>query len=462
MLLSTVTFPLTITGASVALPDLRGDLAAGLAGTQWVVNGYNATFAAFLVVTGSLADLLGRRRVYLTGLGLYAATGFAGALSGNVVLLDAVRALGGVGAAAAVTGGAALLSAAFPGPARARAFGLLGTMLGAGLAFGPTVGGLLVAQLGWPAVFAVPAGLATAAFLLALAIPRPEPAAGGAPAGRYRIDWVGGALFTGALLALITVLVESPDIGFGHPAALAGWVLAGGCAVGFVLAERRAAAPVVELRLLTNPRFASYALAAATLVVVLVPLLVYLPSYLISVTGVGAGTAGIWLLLLTGPTVLLPTLSGLVARWVPTVAIAVGAILLCGLGAVLLTRIGPHTGPAGLAAPLVLVGAGTGLTQGLLDGRAIDSVRAEAAGAASGLFQTSRLAFETIAIAVVGAILAALSGDRLAGPGYTRALHAVCVVLAAVCVLGAAGVLALSRRRTGAGHAAPETATQRC
>ncbi|BCJ36306.1 MFS transporter [Actinocatenispora thailandica] len=453
VLLSTVTFPLTITGASVALPDIRSDLGAGLAGTQWVVNGYNATFAAFLVVTGSLADLLGRRRVYLTGLTLYVATGVASALSGNVLLLDAVRLLGGVGAAAAVTGGAALLSAAFPGPARARAFGLLRTMLGAGLAFGPSIGGLLVSHLGWRAVFAVPAGIASCALLLALAIPRPADR----PPAR-RIDWAGGALFTGALLTVIAVLVEAPDAGFGHPVIIAGWVLAAALAVGFVAVERRADDPVVELRLLTNPRFASYATAAATLVVVLVPLLVYLPSYLISVAGVGAGTAGLWLLLLTGPTVLLPTVSGLVARWVPTVAIAVGAIVLCGIGALLVTRIGPHTGPAGLALPLILVGAGTGLTQGLLDGRAIDTVRAEAAGAASGLFQTSRLASETVGIAVVGAILAALSGDRLAGAGYTRALHVVGVVLAGVCVAGAIGVLALSRRRARIPSAATESA----
>jgi hypothetical protein len=142
---------------------------------------------------------------------------------------------------------------------------------------------------------------------------------------------------------------------------------------------------------------------------------------------------------------------------VPTVAIAVGAIVVCGVGALLVSRIGPHTGPAGLAAPLILVGAGTGLTQGLLDGRAIDTVRPEAAGAASGLFQTSRLASETIGIAVVGAILAALSGDRLAGAGYTRALHVVGVVLAGVCVAGALGVLALSRRRAPIPRTATET-----
>ncbi|MEC3980128.1 MFS transporter [Amycolatopsis sp. H20-H5] len=166
-LLAVFTFPLTITGASIALPDIGKDLHAGLAATQLVVNGYNACFASFLVVTGSLADVLGRRRIFAAGVALYCAGGVTSMLIDDVVVLNLVRALAGIGAA---TGGS-ILTVTFSGTARARAFGLLGTVLGVGLAFGPTLGGLLVDTLGWRAVFGVPAAITAVVPLLTPLLP---------------------------------------------------------------------------------------------------------------------------------------------------------------------------------------------------------------------------------------------------------------------------------------------------
>ena len=116
----------------------------GLTSAQWVVNSYNACFAAFLVSAGSIADAIGRRRVYTFGVGLFFVSGMLCLFAQDITALLALRTLGGIGAAAAVAGGGSMLALAFEGPARARAFGLLGTVLGAGTAFGPAVAGMLV------------------------------------------------------------------------------------------------------------------------------------------------------------------------------------------------------------------------------------------------------------------------------------------------------------------------------
>jgi MFS family permease len=447
VLLSTVTFPLTITGASIALPDIRAHLGAGISATQWVVNGYNAAFAGFLVVTGSLADILGRRRVFAAGVALFCAANAVSALAGGIVTLNVVRALGGIGAAAAVAGGGAVLAGTFPGAARARAFGLLGTTLGAGLAFGPTVGGLLVDALGWRAVFGLPAVVSAVVLACVPLLPRSTPTPG------RRLDVPGAAVFTGALLLLIFALVEAPELGFGSWVILASFGLVVVLAAVFPAVERRSADPMFDLAVLANRRFLALSVAAGSIVFVLIPLLVYLPSYLISVVGLGPGAAGAWLLLLTGPAVLLPTAGAALARRLPAVVMVAGSVALTAAGAFGLITIGPSSTPWTLLVPLALTGAGMGLSTGLLDGLAIGSVRPDQAGVAAGMFNASRLATETIGIAVVGAVLAALTHDALAGPDYTTALRWVCCGLGVFATLATAGVAVLHRH----GSAVPAT-----
>ncbi|AHI00297.1 hypothetical protein GCM10010174_84050 [Kutzneria viridogrisea] len=440
VLLSSVMFPLTIAGASVALTGIRADLGAELAATQWVVNGYNACFAAFLVFTGSLADVVGKRRIYACGLALFCLCGAVSAFAGDILLLDLVRALGGIGAAAAVTGGTSMLAATFDGPARARVFGLFGTALGIGLAFGPTIGGLLVDGLGWRAVFGVPAAFALVALLLVPALPvvPVEP-------GR-RVDWAGAALFTTSLLLLIFALVQGADLGFTSPVILGSFAAVLLLGFAFTRVERRKPDPLFDLGLLANRRFLALSAAAGAIVIVLVPLMVYLPSYLIEVVHLSAGQTGIWLLMLTGPSVVLPTLGGLLATRVPPIALVVGSVAITGIGALLLVTIGPDSTPLALLVPFLLTGAGLGLSIGLNDGLAIGSVPPEKSGTASGMFNTARLANETVAIALVGAVLAGLSGGALTGTGYTSALRTVCVGLGVFALLATGAVAWLSRR----------------
>jgi MFS family permease len=442
VLLSTLVFPLSITGASTALPDLQAQLGGGLAGAQWVVNAYNACFAAFLVVAGAVADAVGRRRVYAAGVGLFFLSGALVPFAQDVSVLVALRALGGAGAAAAVAGGTSLLAAAFEGPARARAFGLLGTVLGAGTAFGPAVSGLLVQTLGWRSAFVAPAVVAGTVLLLVPLLPARR------GTGR-RVDVLGAVLFTLGLLTLLAALVEGPERGL--PTAAGALVVSALLLGAFVLVERGRQEPLVDVALLTNRAFVAYALAAATFMAVLVPLLVYLPSYLIAVVGLSAARTGLWLLMLTVPTLLLPTVGAELAARLPRTAVVVGALVLCGAGAVGLLVLGPDVTPLALAVPFVLIGSGVGLTNGLIDGLAVGAVPVERAGTAAGVFNAARLTLETIAIAVVGAVLAVVTGGRLEGAAFTDAFHTVALLLGGCTAVVVVAVCLLSRRGTAEG-----------
>ncbi|WP_229399590.1 MFS transporter [Micromonospora okii] len=447
VLLSTVALPVSLTGASVALPDIGRDLDAGLAGVQWVVNGYNATFASFMLASGALADLLGRRRVYAAGLAIFAAAGLACAVAGNIVLLDAARVLGGIGAAAAATSAGALLADAFPGRARARAFSLFGTAIGAGLAFGPSIAGLLIEVFGWRAVFTVPALAACAVLSLVPLLPESRRPQGG------RVDWPGTASFTAALLLLIFGFVQGPEFGWSAPVIVAAFVAAVALLALFVRVERRRAEPMFDLALLASPRFVGVCLAAATIVAVMVPLLVYLPSYLTTVVGMSPGAAGGTLILLTAPTLVLPLLGGALTRLVPAPAVIVVSVAVVAVGAAWTTVVAPDSGVAALAGPLLTMGVGIGLSIGLLDAIAIGSVAPGRAATGAGMINTARLASETIAIAVVGAALASTTAGRLADPGFTSGLRAVLWVMAATALAAAVAVAVLVRR--GAARAEP-------
>jgi MFS family permease len=440
VLLSTITLPISLTGASVALPDIGTDLHAGLAPVQWVVNGYNATFASCMLAAGALADLLGRRRVFAAGVATFVVAGLASALADNIVLLDVVRAIAGVGAAAAGTSASALLAGAFHGAARTRVFGLFGTVIGAGLAFGPSIAGVLIEAFGWRAVFAGPALVGLLVLGLVPLLPESRETAG------RRIDWAGTVSFTSALLLLIFGFVEGPALGWADPVIVAAFAASVVLLGVFVLVERRRPEPMFDLGLLASPRFLGICLAAGVIVSVLVPLLVYLPSYLTGVLRMSPGRAGATLILLTAPTLVLPMLGSALSRLLSASKVIVLSVALAGAGAAWLTVIGPASGPAALAGPLLTMGAGIGLSIGLLDGLAINSVAPARAGTAAGMINTARLASETIAIAVVGSVLATTTGGRLADPGFTGGLHVVLWSMAGLAGSAVVATAALLRR----------------
>ncbi|WP_051342483.1 MFS transporter [Pseudonocardia spinosispora] len=428
--------PFTLTGTSVALSDISSALHASLAATQWVVNAYSATFASFMLVTGSLADRIGRRRVFASGVAVFAGCGLLSALAQNIVLLDVARLLAGVGAAATATGASAVLAAAFTGPARAKVFGLFGTTIGIGLAFGPTLSALVVHEWGWRAVFTLPGvlGLVCLAFFRWLPASVPDPS-------KPPMDHAGAVLFTASLLLLIFGLVEGPALGWTDVRVVTALLTAVLLLVVFVAVERRAAIPLLNLSLFSTARFLGLCLAIVAVVGVFAPLLIYLPTFFQTSLGMSVNESGLAMIALTGPILVVPLLCGIAVRWVRGPVQVVVSLVLVAAGAAWLAA------GAALIPALLVLGIGVAIAQGLLDGLAVSAVPPEHAGAAAGTFNTAKLTAETLGIAVVGSVLAAMTDNRLAGPAFPAALHLTLWYFAALAALTAVATSVLLRPR---------------
>lgn len=404
-----IMLPVSLGGASVALPGIAESLNASLTSLQWVINGYDLTFAAFMLATGSLGDLLGRRRMFLTGMAVFSGALLLCGLANDILILDLARGLAGIGAAAALTCGVASLATLYTDPrGQARAFGVFGTAVGCGLAFGPFICGVLNTHLGWRSVFLAPAAVG----LLVLACGRMIPESRN-PDGK-RIDWAGTATFTAALLALILGLLEGPQQGWTSAFVLGCFVAAALLLVAFTVVERRQSQPMFDLSLFAQRRYASLCLAVVALVFGFTPLLVYLPSYYIAVDGVTSQQAGLTLMMLTLPTLVMPTVTGYLARWIPVRVLVLASVALTGVGVAWLTVIHPGASNLLVLGPYVTVGIGIGISFGVLDGAAVSSVDPGRVGMAAGMFNTMRLGGEAIGIAVVGTALAGITGANLA------------------------------------------------
>ncbi|WP_129308602.1 MFS transporter [Streptomyces sp. L2] len=492
--------PISLTGASVALPGISDDLGSSLPAAQWVVNGYDLTFASLMLAAGSLADLFGRKRMFRGGLIIFTLTALLAAFSPNVLVLDILRAVAGVGAAGVLTAGSAILAQTFQGQARAKAFAVLGTAFGVGISFGPVLSGFEVNTLGWRGMFLSHAAVGTAV-LLFLVRHIKESKAGEAG----KVDWPGTLTFTASLFLFILALVQGPQWGWGNPVIIGSLI---GCAVllaAFAVVEKRQARPMFDITLFANPRFVSVSLVPVVLAFGFTAVLMFLPSYFMSVDGVSASTAGLILLFLTVPTLFLPMIAGTLTKYLSNRALMTLSLLVTAIGAAWLTVIAPHASMALLAGPLITIGVGFGISLGILDGAAVSTVEAERAGMAAGMFNTMRLAGEVVAIAAMGSLLVSFTQNEVSGGigrfsgaydgsasslantlvqgtlpseagkvgsgargafetfasgGYTSALHSALWLLAAVCAVGAVGIFALLREKKPATASAVVTSAQ--
>lgn len=398
---------LVVTGPSVAVPDIGADLHSSLAAAQWVVDGYMLTASSSLAAMGSLADRVGHRRMFTWGMAFFAFWMTVSGLANSILLLDLSRAIAGFGSGAALASITAILAQAFDGAARAKAFGLFGTFLGAGLAFGPAFGGALVNLWGWRSVFLVLAAVSALVLLSTPLLPHSEPGKG------PRFDWAGSFSFGFAVALFVLALVEGPGRGWTDPVVLAAAV---GCLVLFVVfvaVERRTEHPMFDLGLFARPQFLAVCLVPLVLAFSFVALVIVLPPYLTSTSGMSALRIGVVLLLLTGPSLVMPALTGLLAQKVSQRALFVVLLACSAVGAAWLTLVEPGASAAALAGPLLLLGIGYGISLGILDGAAVSAVEPERMGMAAGMFNTVRLTSDAVSMAGLGALVTALTKSAL-------------------------------------------------
>lgn len=400
--------PLAFTGPAVALPTIGRALEGSAVELGWVTNAFMLTFGSCLMTAGSLADTLGRRRIFLAGVGLLFAFSLGLSFAPNILVMGLLRAGQGIAAAAAFAGIMAALAQEFHGPAGMRAFSLVGTSFGVGLAFGPISSGLLIETFGWRSIFALVAALAALAYALGAAFVREsrDPEATG-------IDWKGGITFTAALALFTNALLVAPEKGWLHAGMLA--CLAGGLVLLalFAAIEARAARPMLDLSLFRFPRFVAVQMLAAAPAYSFVVLLILLPVRLVGIDGMSAVQAGWIMLALCGPLLFLPLVAGSLTRWLVPAALCGAGLVLVAAGLLWLSRWPGGEVNMALVAPLVSIGIGISLPWGLMDGLAVSVVPRQRAGMATGIFNTTRVAGEGVALAVVSAVLSALVATQV-------------------------------------------------
>jgi MFS family permease len=408
VLVGVVLVAMSISGTAVALPSIGRDLDTSGSPLNWVVAGYNLAFAAMTLIAGSAADRIGRRRVFVVAALVFAA-GFLGtALSPAIVVTDIARIVSGVGSAGIMAAGGAILAAGYEGAARNRAFALMGTMAGVGIAIGPTLSGLLISATGWRGSFAV---FTVIGLLVAVGATRARESRA---TGADRIDRAGSVLFVAALALLMFGLLEAPARGWSHPvivfSGVAGLVLL----VIFGIVQRHSAAPVLAPALVANRGFMGWSLATLTTSFGFLGVLVFLPTYLQAAAGLSPAAAGVTMLLLTAPVLVMPMVAAaLVNRGVPARPLIMVALVLVAAGNLWLVTLNADDAVVAVAAPLVMIGVGMGASFGITDGQAMALVPADAVGMAAGFLNTLRGAAEALVIAAFSASLVGLLAARL-------------------------------------------------
>lgn len=410
--LAAAAMPLTFTGTAVALPAIHHALGGSPVALNWVTNAFMLTFGSGLMAAGALADGYGRKRVFLIGVAGFAVASLGLVFAPDILWFDLLRAAQGAFAAAAFSGGMASLAQEFDGASRLRAFSVVGTSFGVGLAFGPIASGLMIDAFGWPAVFVLVVVLALLAFGLGAACLREsrDPDARG-------LDWPGAVSFTLALTLFTFGVLQAPESGWGDRRVvglLAGSVVLFGA---FGVIERRVARPMLDLSLFRYPRFVGVQLLAAAPAYAFVVLLILLPVRFVGIEGRSEIDAGWMMMALSAPLLVLPIAAGLLTRRLtPGIICGVG-LLVSASGLLWLSHVPVGVGDAAVLPPMLVIGVGISLPWGLMDGLAVSVVPKERAGMATGIFSTTRVAGEGVALAVVSALLSAFTASRLGGGG---------------------------------------------
>ena len=420
------------TVVNVALPAMGEDLNADMAGLQWIVNGYMLMLASLVLLSGSLGDRLGRRRMFVVGVIWFAAASVVCAIAPNLEVMIAGRVLQGIGGALLTPGSLAILQTTFQHSDRGKAVGTWSGLTSVAAAVGPFVGGSLVDSGSWQLIFLLNVPLALVTVLVTLRhVPetRDEEAGG-------KLDINGAILATVGLAGITYGLISAGDHGFGDAMVLTSLAIGVVAFVGFIEAERRGSHPMLPLNIFANRRFTGAnlvtvvvygALGTATFLVV-----VYLQTAL-HYSALWAGAA------LLPMTVLMLGLSGyaggLADRIGPRIPMTVGPALMAG-GFLLMLRINTDTSYYSAVLPaVVLLGLGLVATVAPLTATVLSSVEDHHAGIASGVNNAIARSAQLMAVAAIP-MAAGITGDAYRDPvafhnGFGHALWISAVLAAA-------------------------------
>ena len=430
---------------ATALTSIRADLGASLEQLEWTVNAYVLSFAVLLMTAAALGDRFGRRRGFVSGLGLFAGASVACALAPDVGWLIAARVVQGAGAALVMPLALALLSTAFPPQLRPKALGVFAGVSGLAVPLGPLFGGAIVEGISWPWIFwlNVPIGL----LLIPLALTRIEESFGPDSA----IDLPGLALVTSAAFGIVWGLVRGNSAGWVSPEVLVALALGALLAVAFVIWELRAREPMLPMRLFRSRSFSAGNAAIFFHWGSALGALFFMAQFLQIGLGYAPLEAGLGLMPWGATTVIVPQIAGrLINRFGERPFIAAGL----SLNALALTWIAliaePDLAYWQLVAPLILSGTGVAMSIPAAQSAVLTSVAPPDIGKASGTFSTMRQLGGAFGVAILVAVFAG-AGSYASAEAFSDGFAPAIAVSAALSVVGAIAGLGLPGRRQATG-----------
>jgi EmrB/QacA subfamily drug resistance transporter len=392
-----------VTIVNVALPSIGHDFHASLSGLQWTVDAYTLVLASLLMISGSTADRLGRRRTFVIGLCTFAVGSLLCSLAPNLGTLVVFRMVQAVGGSMLNPVAMSIITNTFTIPReRAQAVGIWAAVVGVSMALGPVVGGVLVTSIGWRSIFWINIPIAVVAVMLALRyIPESKAAVA------RRVDVPGQVLVIVLLASLTYGIIESPVKGWGSSLIIGAFAVAALSLVAFVVWERRASEPLVDLRFFRSVPFSSAALVAVAAFAALGGFLFLNTLYLQDVRGLSALQAGIDTLPMAAMTMLCPPLSGrIVGRRGARIPLLIAGLGLTG-SCLMLVGLSATTPFTWLFTAYVIFGIGFGFVNAPITNAAVSGMPRAQAGVAAAIASTSRQIGQTLGVAVVGSLVSA-------------------------------------------------------
>ncbi|HEV7752835.1 MAG TPA: MFS transporter [Baekduia sp.] len=436
---------------NVALPSIKRDVGFSEQSLSWILNSYTLIFGGFLLLGGRLADRLGRRRLFVVGIALFAGASLICGVSQSEGMLLFARGLQGLGGALVSPAALSIILTTFAeGSERNRALAVWGAIAGAGGAVGLLLGGVIVEALSWRWVFFV--NVPIGAVVLALA-PRVVPESRSESAAGTGYDAGGAVTITLGTMALVFTLIKGDAWGWTSGRTLAGFAVAAALLLAFVLIERRHEDPLIPLRIFSNRSLAASDAAMLVVAAALFGMFFFCSLYLQQVLGYSALKTGIAYLPLSLTIILASVLaSGLVDRFTPKPVLVTG-LLVATVGFVLLTGVTGHGDYASHVLPaMVVLGVGLGLSFVPITIAATSGVAAGDSGLASGLLNTTQQVGGSLGLAILSSVstsraTSALQGGSSLPEALTHGFKGAFTVAAVLCAVGVVLAMALLPRR---------------
>jgi EmrB/QacA subfamily drug resistance transporter len=422
---------------NVAMPTLASEFQVEITTVEWVAMAYMLTVTGLLISLGRLSDMVGRKRIYNLGLLIFTAGSALCALAGGIGVLIAARVVQGVGAAMLAANGAAILTSAFPRTERGQAMGLNGTIVGAGLTVGPSLGGVLIHAFGWRSIFTINLPVGLVGLLLATLLLRPdEPCP-----EQERFDFAGALGLLVCLAGLLLALSHGEAWGWSSRPILALFGVSLFSGAHFLRTEARVPYPTIDLSLFRNRLFSAASVSAVASYVAIASVVFTMPFYLQQLRGFSTAHMGLMLTVIPLTMVVVSPVSGWLSDRIGSRVLASAGMASIALGLVLLSHLGTQATPLAIMGRLFLVGLGNGLFASPNSSAIMGAVPPQRLGVASGMISTVRTTGMVLGVAIAGAVIAVRRAALVAAglapeTAFGSALAGALLVTAAIAAAG--------------------------